>query len=240
MQRRMLRIAIVEDVEASAQTLAGFCARYGAETDTEITTDCFDNPIVFLQKYRGEFDVVFMDIRMPQMNGMECARRLRECDSNVILCFVTTMARYAIQGYEVGAMDFIIKPVSYDEFSMKMNRIIRVRKKQASATILISSRNEIRKIDIRDLYYVEVYNHSLIYHTGDGDFEAYGKLSSLEADDRFRCFIRVSQSYLVNCTLVTSVQESSLTVKDVQIPISRRRRKECLEKMAAILGGICL
>ena len=240
MRRRMLRIAIVEDVEASAQTLAGFCARYGAETNMEITTGCFDNPIVFLQKYRGEFDVVFMDILMPQMNGMECARRLRKCDSNVILCFVTNMARYAIQGYEVGAIDFIIKPVSYDEFSMKMNRIIRVLKKQASATILISSRNEIKKIDIRDLYYVEVYNHSLIYHTGDGDFEAYGKLSSLEEDDRFRCFIRVSPSYLVNCTMVTSVQEDSLTVKDVQIPISRRRRKECLEKMAAILGGICL
>lgn len=236
----MIRIAIVEDMEASARTLSDFCSRYATESNTEITSVWFDNPIVFLQKYRGEFDVVLMDILMPQMNGMECARRLRKCDSNVILCFVTTMARYAIQGYEVGAIDFIIKPVSYDEFSMKMNRILRVLKRQASATILISSRNEIKKIDIRDLYYVEVYNHSLIYHTSDGDFEAYGKLSSLEEDDRFRCFIRVSPSYMVNCAMITSVQEDCLTVKDVRIPISRRRRKECLEKMAGILGGICL
>lgn len=235
----MLRIAIVEDESGFAQTLVRYCERYGNEKNEEISTICYDNPNVFLQKYRGEIDVVLMDILMPQMNGMECARRLRKRDENVILCFVTNMAQYAIQGYEVGAVDFIIKPVSYDEFFMKLNRITRILKKQASATILISSRNEIKKVDLRDISFVEVYNHSLIYHTSEGDYEAYGKLSSLEEDERFRCFIRVSPSHLVNCAVISSVQDDSLIVNDVHIPISRRRRKECLEKMAAILGGAC-
>lgn len=235
----MVRIAIVEDEHPFMQTLERFCKRFGEERGEQIEAVCYDNPLVFLQKYRGGVDIILMDIIMPQLNGMECAKRLRKRDDTVLLCFVTSMAQYAIQGYEVGAVDFIIKPVSYDEFSMKMSRILRILKKQASDTILISSRSELKKIDLRDLYYVEVYNHSLIYHTSAGDFEAYGKLSSLESDQRFRNFLRVSPSYLVNCGMISSVQEDSLTVNGAKLPISRRRRKECLEKMAAILGGVC-
>ena len=147
------------------------------------------------------------------------------------------MAQYAIQGYEVGAVDFILKPVNYDEFSLKMDRMLRILRKQSSATVLVSTRSEMKKIDLRDLAYVEVFNHSLIYHTTGGDFEAYGKLSSLEEDPRFHRFVRISPSHLVNCAMITSVQDDSLLLGDIRLPISRRRRKECMEKMAAIFGG---
>lgn len=233
----MPRIAIVEDENRYAQILVKFCDKYGKDYQEEIITECYDNPMIFLQNYRGEFDIILMDILMPQMNGMECARQLRKKDENVILCFVTSMAKYAIHGYEVGAIDFIIKPVSYEEFSMKLSRILRRFKKQASDTILISNRNETKNIDLRDIYYVEVYNHSLIYHTHDGNYEAYGKLTSIEEDERFRNFVRVSPSHLVNCRMITSIQGDSMTVRDEKVPISRRRRKECLEKIAAVLGG---
>ncbi len=234
-----MRVAIVDDEASFAQTLAHFCSSYQKECGEEIAVTIYDNPIDFLEKYKADADVIFMDILMPQMNGMECARRLRQQDENVILCFVTSMAKYAVQGYEVGAIDFIIKPVNYDEFFMKMSRIVRIFRRQASAAILVSSRNEVRRIDLRDLVYVEVYNHSLIYHTTDGDIEVYGKLSALEEDERFRNFIRCSASYLVNCSMISSVQLDAVTVRGVQLPISRRRRKECLEKIAAILGGVC-
>lgn len=197
----------------------------------------FGNPVQFLEKYRGEYDVVLMDIRMPMTDGMECAKRLRDKDDHVLLCFVTNMAQYAIRGYEVGAFDFVIKPVSYGEFAMKLDRVLRLLKKRESAAVLITSRNTVKKVDVRDLYYVEVYNHNLVYHTSEGDFESYGKLASLEADERFRSFLKVSPSHLVNCAHISAVQEDAVMVNGVLLPISRRRRKECLEKMAALLGG---
>lgn len=235
----MLRIAVVEDEQEYAKTIVKYCQKYSALRQDEITAECYTNPITFLDKYRGEFDLILMDILMPQMNGMECARRLRKRDETVMLCFVTNMAQYAIQGYEVGAVDFIIKPVSFAEFTLKLDRIFRLLKRQAATTVMVSTKNAMVNLDLRDLYFVEVYNHNLIYHTRQGDYEVYGKLSSLEEDSRFSRFIRVSPSHLVNCALVSSVLDDSLIVNEIQIPISRRRRKECLEKMASILGGVC-
>ena len=151
---------------------------------------------------------------------------------------VTSVAQYAINGYEVGALDFMVKPVSFDEFSMKMDRILRLLKKRGGDTVLISSRNAVRNVSLRDLYCVEVYNHSLVYHTSEGDYEAYGKLSALEADPRFSGFVRISPSHLVNASRIEAVEEECVVVHGTRIPISRRRRKECMNRIAALLGGI--
>ncbi len=234
----MIRIAMVEDEEEYANTIRRYCSRYSAEKHTDIDLVWHNNPVAFLEGYRGDYDVVLMDIMMPQMDGMACAGNLRKMDSSVLLCFITSMAQYAIRGYEVGALDYVVKPVSYEEFSMKMDRLGRLLERQGAKTYLINSRSAVRKIDLRDLYYVEVYNHSLVFHTAEGDFEAYGKLSALEEDERFQRFLRVTPSHLVNCVHISSVGDDVLTVHGTVIPISRRRKKECLEKLAMALGGV--
>ena len=233
----MLRIAMVEDDAAYAQLLIRYCERYEQEKNERITTEWFENPFTFLEKYTGGYDVVLMDIVMPLMDGMTCAGKLRAMDDTVILCFVTSMAQFAIHGYEVGAADFVIKPVQYEEFALKLDRFLRMLKRSSSPSIMLNSHNTIKKLDLRDLYYVEVYNHSLIWHTADGNWETYGKLASLEEDERFSQFLRVSQSHLVNCRHIASVSDDTVVVGGSQVPVSRRRRKECLEKLARILGG---
>ena len=233
----MLRIAIVEDEAQASQRIDRYCRMYAAEKAMDLSAVIYDNPVDFLEKYNGKFDVVFMDIMMPLMDGMECAGKLREKDENVILCFVTSMAQYAIRGYEVNAFDFILKPVGYPEFHMKLDRILRLLNKRVEATVLISSKSGVNNVAVRDLTYVEVYNHMLIYHTRGGQYEAYGKLSELEEDERFKRFIRVTPSHLVNCDYISSLTDDAIIVSGVLLPVSRRRRKECLEKMAVLLGG---
>lgn len=234
----MIRIAMVEDEEAYAKTIRRYCSRYSTEKHTDIDLVWHDNPVAFLEGYRGDYDVVFMDVVMPLMDGMTCARGLRERDGNVLLCFITSMAQYAIHGYEVGALDYVVKPITYEEFALKMDRLGRLLERQGARTFLINSRSAVHRIDLRDLYYVEVYSHSLLFHTAQGDFEAYGKLSALAEDERFQRFLRVTPSHLVNSAYISAVSEDTLTVHGVEIPISRRRKKECLEKLAMAMGGV--
>ena len=109
----MLRCAIVEDSPRELEHLKECLARYSAERDIPLETTAFGDAASFLEHYRADYDIVFMDIELPGINGMEAAHRLREIDRQVILIFVTNMAQFAVKGYEVDALDYIIKPAQY-------------------------------------------------------------------------------------------------------------------------------
>ena len=134
-----MKIAIVEDNSASAEKLRGYLRQYGEENQKEFDITLFGDAVSFLDRY-SPFDMVFMDIELPGMDGMEAARRLREVDLQAILLFVTNMARFAVKCYEVDAMDYLVKPVQYGSFSLKLRRAL-ARWEQTSETILVSQPN---------------------------------------------------------------------------------------------------
>ena len=235
----MYRIAIVEDDPAYAEQLMGYCQRYAQERAAPMQAICFSDGLAFLDDFRGEMDAVFMDIAMPHMDGMECARRLRKIDGDTPLVFVTSMAQYAIRGYEVNAMDFMVKPVTYDEFTLKMDKIIRYLVRYGGNVVTVKLKDEVRVLNVRDITYIEVYNHCLKYHTRTETQETLGKLSALEEDPAYAHFVRCSQSYLVNCAFITAISQETLIVDGNVIPIARRKRKECMEKIAQVLGRGC-
>ena len=117
----MLQVAIVEDSEDAAKLLRDYLTRYESTVDERFHITCFSNAVAFLEPYRG-YDLVFMDIEMPHMNGMEGALWLRTVDTQAKLIFVTNMAQFAARGYEAEALDFMVKPVAYADFSFKMKR----------------------------------------------------------------------------------------------------------------------
>jgi DNA-binding LytR/AlgR family response regulator len=104
-----VRIAIVEDEQTAAQELKRCLNRYQNERHQELKITRFDNSITFLNDVCTSYDIVFMDIEMPYMNGMQAAAEMRKINTETCLIFVTNMAQYAIKGYEVDAMDFILK-----------------------------------------------------------------------------------------------------------------------------------
>ncbi len=120
----MLHVAVVEDNDRDAEYLLSPLKRYGRENNMEIEAKRYVNGILFLEQYRGDFDLVFMDIDMPAMNGMNTAKALREMDAHVVLIFVTALARFALNGYEVDAFDFIVKPLQYNFFSSNMSSAV--------------------------------------------------------------------------------------------------------------------
>ena len=120
----MIRVAIVDNEKEEIENLRALFQRYSRENEISFDIVSFESGITFLEEYRMErFELVFMDVDMPDMDGFETSRKLRKVDSSVALVFVTNVSRMAIQGYEVGAMDYLLKPMSYEAFRLKMPRI---------------------------------------------------------------------------------------------------------------------
>ena len=116
----MIRIAIVEDEPESREQLIRYLRRYEDENDVKFQVTEYKDGLDILDEYGGQFDLILLDIRMKFVDGMETARKIREKDRNVIIVFITNMAQYAIQGYDVEARGFILKPVRYSAFSQQI------------------------------------------------------------------------------------------------------------------------
>lgn len=228
----MLNIAIVEDDAADAELLKSHIKKYEAETGTAMKVQVFRDGELFLLNYKTHFDIVFMDIKLVGIDGMEAARRLRTIDQKIVIVFITSMAQYAIKGYEVDACDFAVKPLSYADFYIKMRRAVERVKKDDTDMITVKAPGNIVKISASSVYYVEVIKHDLIWHTVGGEIRSHGTMREVEETLRPFSFYRVHHSYLVNLAYVFAVRGDTITVNDVTINISRAKKGDFMAKFA--------
>lgn len=234
----MVNIAIVEDDKQQATQLEEALKRYGEEFRTPLKITVFYNAMAFLGKYTAEYDIVFMDILMPMMNGMDASRVLREKDDKVMIIFVTNMQQYAIQGYEVGAFDFILKPVTYPEFKLKFTRALsKLMPQKTTANILIKSESGMVRLTPMQIIYVEVQQHHCIYHTKLGDYRQYQTMKSVETQLSDFGFARCNNFLLVNLLYVSKIEGMSVHVNGEVLPISYPRKKQFTEKFSEFMGA---
>ncbi|MBO7364260.1 MAG: response regulator transcription factor [Lachnospiraceae bacterium] len=233
----MIQVAIVED-EASERSRIRECLRYMEETENIVfgITE-FSSGSAFIARYAMQYDIVFMDIQMPGMDGMKTAHALREADPAVLLIFVTNMAQFAIQGYEVDAMDYILKPINKYSFSMKVRRAIARTTKRFDEFIYVKKDNEKVKIQISDIRYLEVNGHYVTYHTVSGNIDEYSTLK--EAADKVNrdYFVKCSQSYLLNLKYVSSVKKETVYIGETAFYISRSQKKPFMDAFTKFIGG---
>lgn len=235
----MCKIAIVEDEHDAAATLSDFLARYGEDNGCAFQVVEFNSAMQFEITHQG-FDLVFMDIQMPGINGMEAAQLMRTYDTETPIIFVTNLAKYAVKGYEVDALDFIIKPVTYGNFRMRMDKAMRRIRRNGGRSLAINTRDGVRVVALADIEYVEVRQHDLYYHMAGEDepMVIYGSLSALEKQIGDGPFVRVSNSRLVNMNHVRQVRGGSCLMRgDATVPISRSKKREVLDTITAFLGG---
>lgn len=120
----MPRIAVVDDQPDMRQQLCSMIDQYSRENNCMLEVTTFSDGAQIITNYCKGFDIIFLDIEMPELGGMDAAERIRTVDPDVVLVFVTNMAQYAIRGYEVDALDFVLKPVNYYQFSTKLARAL--------------------------------------------------------------------------------------------------------------------
>lgn len=233
----MVRIVIVEDDQEDLAQLTDCLRRYEQEYGDSFSIKSYANPADFLDAYRSDCNLIFMDIELPLFNGVEVARQLREIDSVVTLVFITNMEQYAVNGYEVDALDFVVKPINYYRFSSMMRKALRAIARRAEKEVVVRTSGAITRLRVSQIFYVEVRDHLLIYHTDQGRFESWGKLSDVESDLAAYHFVRCSTSHLVNLRHVMSVEGSSVSVAGEKLPVSQRRRKTFFACVTNYLSG---
>lgn len=214
----MIRIAIVEDEPQFQQQLHSHFIRFGTDKSCHFRISTFRDAASFLDEYNCDYDLVFMDIKMPGMNGMDAARQLRRMDEQVMLIFITTMLQHAIEGYEVGALYYLLKPLDYHEFALKLTSALK--RISRSNIILIRSGQKIHRVDPSQIRYLESYGHNILYHLGDQVLARRCSLRQAESELN-NCFIRCSSSFIVNLAHVRSHQGDTVDVGGVPLHISR-------------------
>lgn len=194
----MIRIGIVDDEKQERDQLKQALARFGAENGTELNVQEFDCAAVYLAAQDRDFDILYLDIDMPQMSGMELAEKIRETDQDVILIFCTNLQQFALNGYSVGALGFIVKPIQWYSFHMYLTRALKVLQKRAGQKtapphIVVKDGTVTRLLDAAEIA---------------AQLTPYG-------------FVRCSASYLVNLRCITAVSRMNVYIGGAALPIGR-------------------
>lgn len=233
----MIQIAIVEDDVQERVRLRTYLTRFAEQENLQFSISEYPSGLAFLEGYHPKFDMILMDIEMPGMDGMETARALRKIDSEVIIIFITNLAQYAVSGYEVDALDFIVKPVNPQNFAMKMKRAISRTTKKLDDFIQIRKDRETAYLLVSAIKYLEVSGHYVIYHTTGGDLAEYTTMKEAMRKIDKPFFVRCNQSYLVNLRYVTSVKKDTVIVDGDELAISRPQKRSFLMALTEFLGG---
>lgn len=227
----MIRIAVVEDDKGYAEKLQKYLGKYESESGKKLKIEYFQDGEDIALDYKCNFDIILMDIEMQFMNGMTAAEKIRELDDEVVIIFITNMPQYAMKGYTVNALDYVLKPLSYFAFSQKIDRALTRLERRKKKFIPISIKGGMKKLEVSGIYYVEVRDHDLIYHTSGGNFETKGAMREVESSLGDDHFFRCNKCYLVNLEHVDGIRGNDLIVGGDVIQVSRARKKELLNQL---------
>lgn len=233
----MIKITIVEDNLEWAEQLRGYIYRFAEGRNYEFKVEHFKNGLDFISDYDFNSDIIFMDIEMEYLNGLDAARKLRKMDCRAAIVFVTNMAQYALYGYEVDAVDFIVKPVKYQNFVTKFEKALRCCTLNRDATVRLRTDNGIRFLPYSSIYYMESQKHYILMHTKEGEIRMRASMEETEKMFSAQNFARCSKFYLVNLAYVKSVTANSVYVNDVELVVGRTKKDEFMDKLAQYFGA---
>ena len=223
-----MTIAVCEDYREEALWLCEMIQKWAVKNGVGVDVVSFDNASAFLFAMEEDvYDALFLDIKMPGEDGITLAKRLRSSDNRIPIVFVTGEKDYIMEGYEVEAVNYLLKPVEEVKLFASLNRIYDRTKKQ-EPYIILHTEDAVVKLLQKDIYKVEVYAHNVVYTTAKGQYELTASLKEVQKELQDRYFVSCYRGVLVNLQYVDSIKKSSLILADgktgfrMEIPVSRR------------------
>lgn len=235
----MIKIAIVEDEHSYVNTLKNYLDRYGQEHSVSFQIQAFTDGLDIVSDYTAAYDIILLDIQMKHLDGMKTAQKIRELDEDVIFIFITSSARFAVEGYAVDALGYILKPVPYLSFSQILSKAVRrIKKEKEVHYVSIESESGTMRLNTDSIHYVESRLHHILLHTEKGDFITPGPMKRMEEALKPFGFAKCHNAYLVNLRHVAgSLPNDVVLFSGEQIPVSRARKKSFMDCLTDYLGG---
>ncbi len=229
----MLRIAICDDVYDARTALRSALERALDRRRTEgkfFEFSSGEGLLRWLESHAGELDLVFLDVEMGELNGMETARRLRAADEGLQLVFVTGYSDYVFDGYSVGALGYLMKPAKPEQLSALLDRCMEALCREGEQAFLCRSGDTAYRIPKRNILYFYSDRRRVTCVTAGRSYTFYGRLDEVERDAG-KGFVRIHQRYLVRAAAVDRVEGGEVWVDGTALPVSRAYRQAALTSL---------
>lgn len=232
----MYRIAICEDDAAQRDYEKNLILRWAKEQNYMIALDAYTaaEQLLFSHEDKPPYDLFILDIQMGEMNGMELAAKLRSHGHGGAILFLTGIPDYAIEGYAVGAVRYLLKPIREEEFLSLLGTLYQNREKEEASCFILRQGMSARKIKLADILYAEARGHYIYMRTASGEEEWKDSFSSLEDDLTGKGFFLLKRGLLVNLSQVEQISRTDCILGDgTALPVARSKYKELNEAFIA-------
>lgn len=236
----MYQIAICDDEQSFIRELKNHLEKYAEETGKDFSVFEYHDGTELLENYHSDFDLIFMDIKMEKLNGLESAEEIRKTDSTVGLFFLTSLPQYVWKGYEYGAINYLLKPVKYGRLKMELDRFFTHYQGREEPYLSFSNDNGKYKVLYKNLRYAETQKRNVLLHFDNQEQVIYRNMKEIASLlETQRQFARCHASFIVNLAYVKSVEnlEAVLTTGE-RVPISQPKRKEFIAGLADFWGDV--
>lgn len=233
-----MKVALIDDEQGALDELKGYLGRFSEERKCRIETALFHSGDEIVKDYKPVYDVLIFDVSMPGISGLDAAREIRKKDRGVTILFITSLAQYAIEGYEVDAIDYVLKPVTYPDFSMKMRKAMARISKRGNTMIRLETQEGTCLVRVADIRYTEIFGHLLVYHAaGKEEYRVKGSIKDAESLLIPYDFVRNHKSYLVSLRHVKEVRAAEIVVGETVLPLGRAYKKDFMQEFMRFIQG---
>lgn len=230
MEDKLVNIVICENDKNDQEFVKDKVVEILDDLDIEYEIKVYNSGDDLLEGYDKYTDIILLDIQMDGLDGMETARKIREFDDNVEIIFITSFVEYALEGYEVNAYRYLLKPVKDENLMTSLINCLNDRN-FVKRSIVIKEGDTRIKISLKDIMYIEVQGNDITVHTLKDTYRTKGTMSNFETEINSNMFVRCHKSYLVNLEYIKSIKRyTSILVNDEEVPLSRNKYKEIKDR----------
>lgn len=238
---KLLSIAVCDDMPVECVDIANQIELILKQMNIEFVIKRFFGGQELLGSEES-FDIIFLDIKMPEINGMNLAKKLRSQEKQSLIIFVTAFSQYVFDAYDVEAFHYLVKPIKHEKLKRVLEKAVRKSDNNTEDFLIIFTERKTKKILLRDILYIESVGRIAKIHCKDGVVETYEQIGMLKEKLWDKFFFMCHKSFLVNLAYVDTFNKTEICMENGdKIIIAKRRWEEFQKEILSYMkmrGGI--